>query len=208
VDIGTVTDAARADCHEVDPPEAKSRHREPRSGAAIQYKVLDCFVGCRLLALTTLIIIHRLHYCHQGEPQSGVAIQCKVQWIASSATASSNDDAYNYPPTTLLPSSRAAERRGDPVQGSVACFVGYRLLAMTTLIIIHRLHYCHQGEPQSGVAIQYKVLDCFVGYRLLAMTTLIIIHRLHYCHQGEPRSGVAIQCKVQWIASSATASSQ
>jgi hypothetical protein len=172
VDIGTVTDAARADCHEVDPPEAKSRHREPRSGAAIQYKVLDCFVGCRLLALTTLIIIHRLHYCHQGEPQSGVAIQCKVQWIASSATASSNDDAYNYPPTTLLPSSRAAERRGDPVQGSGLLRRlspprnddAYNYPPTTSLP-------SSRAAEQRGDPVQQS-LDCFVGYRLLALTTL------------------------------------
>ncbi len=29
------------------------RHREPRSGVAIQNEALDCFVGIRLLAMTT-----------------------------------------------------------------------------------------------------------------------------------------------------------
>jgi hypothetical protein len=43
-----VMTGAGADCHWVDPPETRLRHREPRSG---------------------------------------VAIQCKVYWIASSATA-------------------------------------------------------------------------------------------------------------------------
>jgi hypothetical protein len=33
----------------------KNRHREPRSGAAIQMNGLDCFVGFRLLAMTPKI---------------------------------------------------------------------------------------------------------------------------------------------------------
>jgi hypothetical protein len=84
---------------------------------------LDCFVGCRLLAMTLLyacinkaVIASRaspwdqktFHWIASSapplrndasvrvnkqsrhrEPQSGVAIQCKVHWIASSAAASS-----------------------------------------------------------------------------------------------------------------------
>jgi hypothetical protein len=35
---------------------SKRRHREPRSGVAIQYKgLLDCFVGYRLLAMTAFL---------------------------------------------------------------------------------------------------------------------------------------------------------
>jgi hypothetical protein len=37
--------------------QTRRRHRERRSGVAIQYKPLDCFVGYRLLAMTSFIVI-------------------------------------------------------------------------------------------------------------------------------------------------------
>jgi hypothetical protein len=76
-----------------------------------------------------MTMLIRLQYRRHREPRSGVAIQCKVHWIASSASPPRNDDAYS---PAVSPSSRAAKRRGDPVQNSLDCFVGYRLLAMTT----------------------------------------------------------------------------
>jgi hypothetical protein len=39
-------------CGLPDPEKHLPRHREPRSGMAIQYQRLDCFVGGGLLAMT------------------------------------------------------------------------------------------------------------------------------------------------------------
>jgi hypothetical protein len=65
----------------------QSRHREPRSGVAIQCKV-DWIASWAPPPRNDASVRVNKQSRHR-EPRSRVAIQCKVHWIASSAAASS-----------------------------------------------------------------------------------------------------------------------
>jgi hypothetical protein len=134
------------------------------------------------------------------EPRRRVAIQCKVQWIALSASPPRNDKLF---------------------------FSSTRWQAVLRRIVIRltlQKQIPRHREPRSGVAIQCRVQWIaasaspprndkllFSSTRWQAALRRIVIRltrQKQIPRHREPRSGVAIQCKVQCIAASAFASSQ
>jgi hypothetical protein len=99
------------DCLEVDPPV-------PRSGVAIQFR--------------SIVVAKRLKMSKQGKTSDRppTAMELRLDCFVG----------YRLLAMTILFSSyfvsRAAQRRGDPVQGSLDCVVGSRLFATTTGFLI------------------------------------------------------------------------